>query len=130
MNISGILRKLKYKEGYAALLMNAPPEYSEVTGAIGADTEPGKGKYDFALVFVSSRTEVDTFGLKAAGALKYDGVLWMAYPKGKSQAKADIGRDHGWDTLSGLGLRPVSLVALDETWSALRFRHAEAVGKK
>ncbi|HIH44036.1 MAG TPA: hypothetical protein HA257_02825 [Candidatus Methanoperedenaceae archaeon] len=128
MDIGGILRKLKHKEGYASLIMNAPAEYSGLPGVIGASNEPATGKYEFALVFVSSRAEADTLGPKAAGALKYDGVLWMAYPRGK--AKADISRDRGWEALAGRGLRPMSLVALDDTWSALRFRPLEAVKKE
>lgn len=39
-------------------------------------------------------------------------------------------RDKGWDTVKNLGLRPVSQIAIDETWSALRFRPVERVRKK
>jgi hypothetical protein len=46
-------------------------------------------------------------------------VLWVAYPKG---GRADINRDSLWRLLAPHGLRPITQVAIDETWSALRFR--------
>ncbi len=46
-------------------------------------------------------------------------AFWVAYPKG---GRADINRDSLWPILAEHGFRPISQVALDETWSALRFR--------
>lgn len=46
-------------------------------------------------------------------------VLWVAYPKAN---KADINRDTLWPILAEYGMRPISQVAIDDTWSALRFR--------
>ena len=46
--------------------------------------------------------------------------LWIAYPKG---GRADINRDSLWPIVADrIGMRPITQVALDETWSALRFR--------
>lgn len=44
---------------------------------------------------------------------------WIAYPKGN---KADINRDSLWPIVAEYGLRPNGQVAIDEVWSALRFR--------
>jgi len=46
-------------------------------------------------------------------------TIWIAYPKGN---KADINRDTLWPIVAGYGLRPNGQVAMDEVWSALRFR--------
>jgi hypothetical protein len=46
-------------------------------------------------------------------------ILWVAYPKGN---KADINRDSLWKIVADYGLRPNGQIALDDTWSALRFR--------
>lgn len=46
-------------------------------------------------------------------------VLWIAYPKGN---KADINRDTLWPIAADFGLRPNGQVAIDDRWSALRFR--------
>jgi hypothetical protein len=46
-------------------------------------------------------------------------ILWIAYPKGN---KADINRDSLWKIVADYGMRPNSQIAIDDTWSALRFR--------
>ncbi len=53
---------------------------------------------------------------------------WAAYPKKTSGIDTDITRDHGWEALNAAGLRPVRQIAIDDTWSALRFRRPEHVG--
>ncbi len=46
--------------------------------------------------------------------------LWIAYPKG---GRSDLSRDSLWPIVSErTGMRPITQIALDETWSALRFR--------
>ena len=51
--------------------------------------------------------------------IRQPGNLWIAYPKAN---RADINRDSLWPILGDYGLRPISQVAVDDTWSALRFR--------
>ena len=46
-------------------------------------------------------------------------VFWVAYPKGNT---ADINRDTLWPIVAEFGMRPNGQVAIDERWSALRFR--------
>ncbi|GAA1690731.1 hypothetical protein GCM10009733_103680 [Nonomuraea maheshkhaliensis] len=46
-------------------------------------------------------------------------VVWVAYPKGN---RSDINRDTLWPIVGEFGLRPNGQVAVDELWSALRFR--------
>jgi hypothetical protein len=58
----------------------------------------------------------------ALQALRPGGVFWVSYPKRSSQVKTDLTRDAGWETLWSAGMRAVSQIAIDETWSALRFR--------
>ena len=49
-------------------------------------------------------------------------ILWVAYPKAN---RADINRDTLWPILGEFGMRPIAQVAVDEVWSALRFRPLE-----
>jgi len=54
--------------------------------------------------------------------------LWFAYPKGSSKRyKCEFNRDNGWAVLGSLGFEGVRMVAIDEDWSALRFRRVEYV---
>jgi hypothetical protein len=77
------------------------------------------GEATTALAFVdsadSARQLLETHG----DAFRSPKALWIAYPKG---GRADINRDSLWPIVAEYGLRPISQVALDETWSALRFR--------
>lgn len=82
----------------------------------------------FSLAFVTKQKEVDTLakavGRKATG----DAVIWFVYPKGTSKKyKCEFNRDTGWAALGEAGFEGVRMVAIDEDWSALRFRRAEFV---
>lgn len=46
-------------------------------------------------------------------------ILWVSYPKAN---RADLNRDTLWPLLAEYGMRPIGQVAVDEVWSALRFR--------
>ncbi|MGH8823018.1 MAG: hypothetical protein ACRDVN_00875 [Jiangellaceae bacterium] len=46
-------------------------------------------------------------------------IFWVAYPKAN---RADINRDTLWPILSEYGMRPITQIAVDDVWSALRFR--------
>jgi hypothetical protein len=58
------------------------------------------------------------------GKAKGDVTLWFAYPKQSSKRySCEFNRDDGWQALGEANYEPVRQVALDEDWSALRFRH-------
>jgi hypothetical protein len=54
-----------------------------------------------------------------AGHLAERELVWVAYPKGN---RSDINRDTVWPILAEHGMRPIGQVAVDDVWSALRFR--------
>jgi len=61
--------------------------------------------------------------------LLFEKELWISYPKRSSKVETDITRDVGWDVVYKAGLEGVTQIAIDDTWSALRFRPADRVGK-
>ena len=82
-----------------------------------ARTVGGPGDADVALVLAA-----DAASLRATLAvhdLHGAGAIWVVYPKGN---RADINRDSLWPILAEHGMRPISQVSVDDTWSALRFR--------
>jgi hypothetical protein len=82
----------------------------------------------FALAFATAQTEVDAYSKKLAAAAEGDAIVWMAYPKGTSKRyKCDFNRDSGWKVLGAAGFEPVRMVAIDEDWTALRFRNARYI---
>lgn len=58
-----------------------------------------------------------------AASYRPGGHLWLAYPKKSDAIRSDLTRDHGWEPIDALGLLAVTQIAIDENWSALRFRH-------
>jgi hypothetical protein len=74
---------------------------------------------DVAVVFAADAAAARSLLDRHRDQLTAPGVLWVAYPKGN---KSDINRDTLWPIVGEYGLRPNSQVAVDEVWSALRFR--------
>lgn len=77
----------------------------------------------FILTFATKQAEVDAFAALLATQTEGDSVVWIAYPKGTSKRyRCEFNRDNGWTGLGQQGFEPVRQVAIDEDWSALRFR--------
>jgi hypothetical protein len=91
------------------------PERVEVTHQLD-------GTFDFVLAFAHSQEELNTLVPKILLTLKDATIFWVAYPKKSSKIKSDLNRDQGWQILHEAGYEGVSLIAIDETWSAMRFR--------
>jgi len=83
------------------------------------------GRTDFVHAFVESRAQFTERFPQAEAACKEDGILWVSYPKSKGKKTYDINRDSLWNLLLTAGFHPVSQVALDEEWSALRVKRNE-----
>ena len=74
-------------------------------------------------MFVTKQKEIDILIKEIFPKLKGDAVLWFCYPKGTSKNyTCDFNRDIGWQTVATYNLETVRMVAIDEDWSALRFR--------
>ena len=72
-----------------------------------------------ALAFADDSGSIRALLADRVADLRQPEILWVAYPKG---GRADINRDTLWPILAEYAFRPVSQVAVDDTWSALRFR--------
>jgi hypothetical protein len=132
MDKEAIFKKLKFGMSDQNLIVNAPAEYLAILERANFDTSPDEaksGKYGFVQVFASSQAEMETLVKSVAKAGKHDCLFWACYPKGIGKEKYDIKRDTVWAALALAGLRPVSQIAIDEKWSALRGRDPELVGK-
>lgn len=123
-----VLKKLQWKSPGRALVVAPPEEFAPVLAAMDdVDTRP-RGRYRFAIVFLRTARDVAVSATSVARRLDGDGVFWAAYPKKTSRRYAStLSRDAGWTPLGQLGFEPVAQVALDEDWSALRFRKVEAI---
>ena len=67
--------------------------------------------------------EIEQFISTIYQKLKGDAVIWLCYPKMTSKNyKCHFNRDSGWTSLGKYNLEPVRQVAIDDDFSALRFR--------
>ena len=128
-----LTERLGLKGQLRALILNAPKGYRTLLGPLPPDitvnTKPS-GRYDFVHLFVANQAELATLGPAAMGAVKPMAIFWISYPKQGGGLESDITRDRGWDLLKKSGFDTVSQVSVNDTWSALRFRPVEEVGKR
>ena len=86
-------------------------------------------KSENTLVFVNNQEEYLYFLNNKLEKIVIDSVLWFAYPKGTSKIKTDINRDTIRVTGELFNITTVSAISINETWSGLRFRPIDKVGK-
>jgi hypothetical protein len=130
--MSRTFAKLNLKDQSDILIVNAPasfePEIASLRGVTVRRALSDAKQVAFSLAFVTKQKEVDNLarviGKKASG----DAIVWLAYPKGSSKKyTCEFNRDTGWASMGEAGFEPVRMVAIDEDWSALRFRRAEFI---
>jgi hypothetical protein len=123
-----IIRKLKFKN--KAVIVNAPADIEKKFVELGFTTSfDKKVKSTNTLVFINNNKEYLDFLNKQLKNIEPDSVLWFAYPKGTSKIKTDINRDTIRVTGEEFNITTVTAISIDDTWSALRFRPIDKVGK-
>jgi hypothetical protein len=123
---AGLARKLRLKPPLTALALNAPAKYvAALRAALGCDAvseRASSGAYDLVSLFARSQADVEAGAPGAIAATRAGGSLWVMWPKKISGQITDLSRDTLWTLIQPLGWGPVASIAVDETWSALRFR--------
>jgi len=130
--VAGVFEKMNLKGHDEILVLNAPAsfetEIGELDGVRVRRRMPKGGPVTFALVFAVEQADVDSAAAALARLTQGDAIVWFAYPKGTSRRyRCSFNRDTGWRVLGENGFEPVRQVAVDEDWSALRFRRAEFI---
>ncbi len=127
-----LIQKLQFKEPENAFITGIPSELEEPLALLKqislAETE--LANLDFALVFVQKQEQLNEWIDKVAPQLRGDALLWFAYPKKSSKRySSEINRDSGWSRIGDHKMEPVRQIALNEDWSALRFRKLDFIKK-
>lgn len=123
-------KKLNLKDQAEIAILNAPESFEPEIAALGpvAVRRDLKKKAAFVLAFVTKLAEIDRIAAQLAKATEGDAIVWFAYPKQSSKRyQCEFSRDAGWDALGKAGFEGVRMVAIDEDWSAFRFRRVEFV---
>ena len=126
-----VFSKLNLKDQKQILVLNSPPSFEPELKALRIAVQrdlKSAAAIEFSLAFVIKQSEVDTLGKAISKKAQGDAVVWFAYPKGSSKKyKSEINRDAGWKVLGDAGFEPVRMVAIDEDWSAVRFRRVDFI---
>ncbi|MHA7130137.1 hypothetical protein [Algoriphagus namhaensis] len=125
-----LLKKLNYKEGMNVRLWNCPSELTAQADLWreGSLENSENEQVDFLLGFVQDEDSVRRIFEEMKVYLKGDEILWFSYPKKSSKRyESSIHRDKGWKILGLQNFEAVRQVAINEDWSALRFRHVNYI---
>ncbi|WP_310829821.1 YdeI/OmpD-associated family protein [Paenibacillus pedocola] len=131
--IEALIKKLRIPLDGSLLVLQPPEGYMQ---ELGLDAEAArldenrKGTYDYVQLFAANVQELEQFSPEALAAVRPDGLLWLCYPKGSSSIKTDLSRDKGWGIVKDAGFEGVSLISINDTWSAMRFRPLGATTRR
>jgi hypothetical protein len=122
MSAMDMASKLQLRPGSAVAVLGLPENVElEFAGQVQVAAEAAT---DCAiLAFAIDGAALDTVAAPAIAAAREDRVAWIAYPKA-GKLGTDLNRDILAAVAGMRGVQPVRQVAIDETWSALRFRPA------
>ena len=127
-----VFEKLNLKAQSEILVLGSPPSFEaelKRLNGVSVIRDPKKARVvRFALAFATKQVEVDALSKTLAGKAEGDAILWFAYPKGTSRNyTCEFSRDTGWTVMRDLGFDSVRQVAIDDDWTALRFRRVEHI---
>lgn len=131
MTVTPLFKKMNLGTHTEIVVLNAPesfePELKALKG-VKILRDPAKSQgMKFGIAFAVTQAQLDKAS-KIFAASAGDAVIWFAYPKGTSKRYAcEFNRDSGWQVIVRAGFESVRMVAIDEDWSALRFRRVEFV---
>lgn len=125
--MQNIIKKFKFKD--TGIVINAPTIIEKEFVKLGYKTKFDKTKSTNTLAFINDNKEFLNFLKTRLKNIEPDSVLWFAYPKGTSKIKTDINRDTIRMTGEEFGITTVTAISIDDTWSALRFRPIDKIGK-
>jgi hypothetical protein len=113
------------KPAMRALVVSAPPAYLKRLAPLPEGvviTSTADGAHPFIQLFATSRADLDKSAPYLLKHIARGALVWIAYPKKTSGVESNLSRDVVAKAMKGRGWRPVSIIAIDAVWSALRFR--------
>ena len=134
MTAETLLEKLQLQDEKNLLIQGLPSsiekQFIKLTFSKNVTPLLKTRKIDFALVFAVSQRQLVDILKDVIPALGKEGKFWIAYPKLTSKIASDLCRDKNWDFVSDYGFEPVRMIALDNVWSAARFKKQDEGAKK
>lgn len=130
---SPLPKKLGMKPGMRGLILGAPAGYVASLKPLPADfilARASSGQFHFIQIFTKQLSQLSDFAERLPKMAAPNSLVWISYPKQTAQLETDLDRDTIWKEMNRFGWPGVSIIAIDETWSALRVRPANLVRSK
>jgi hypothetical protein len=128
--MASTVKKLGLKPGMRALVVGAPSGYMNSLAPLPdrVEVSPSLGSaHEFIQLFAIKKSEITKSAKKLLQSATPGALVWITYPKKTSGVESDLSREEVWAAMEGTGWRPVSQIAIDDVWSALRFRPTQDV---
>lgn len=126
MSDKTVAEKARIKPGVAIAVLDRVPRVVESLGLPEDTTFVVPAEADLVFLFAESLAALKSRMPEAAASLAPGAALWVFFRKGSKAAGLEMGRDDVWAVAESLGMRPLGLLSVDETWSAFRLRPAQA----
>jgi hypothetical protein len=124
---TAVARKLGINPGMRALIISPPPGYLKLLRPLPDGltvSATAAGTYPFVQFFATRLSDISKFAQNLPKHAAPNALVWISYRKKASKTNADLSRDIIREAMRTKGWRAVSIIAIDEVWSALRFRPA------
>lgn len=128
--MASTVKKLGLKPGMRALVLGAPSGYVNSLAPLPDRVEVSESlgcAHEFVQFFATKKSAITKSAKKLLESAAPGALVWITYPKKTSSVESDLSREEVWAAMEGTGWRPVSQIAIDDVWSALRFRPTEDV---
>jgi hypothetical protein len=124
-----VIQKLRFTGQNPILILNAPESFKDIMNELSTDIHTkAAGKYDYILAFFTSIKETEQIAKELTEMIADEGFLWVCYPKGTSKKyKSDLNRDKTVNVFAPYNFEAVTLVAIDDDWSAIRVKNVDLI---
>jgi len=116
-------QKLGIKEGRTVGILNTPNYFNFDLGDLPPDVTVHRSERpaDIFIVFAERADEAQRGFERAITYLPADGAIWVFWPKKSSGVDTDLTENVLRDLFLPTGMVDNKVIAVDETWSGLRF---------
>jgi len=120
-----LAKKLGFKEGFRAGLVNPPSGFEKDLDPLPNDVEIVVGQLpkqlDLIILFTDSQRTLKKEFPNLARKLARNGMLWIAWPKKASGVATDLSDNDVREIGLDAGLVDVKVCAVNDIWSGLKF---------
>lgn len=115
-----LLTKLNHKNQSEIIILNAPKSFKNEIDEIKKNIDVSEdeniyAEIEFVLIFIKNTEDIEKYAEAVLPRVSANALIWFAFPK-----QASI--DDGWEIVRDYQFEPIRQIAINNEWSAMRFR--------